>query len=330
MGAWLDVPARGSVTAGAFEGRPRMFLRRSAFLLPLLAIGCAGPGRAPPSPLALRLGTALEAADPGAGSLIIRMAAFEQRALREEAAMTFAAGGRRAGPPRLGASATGAAEAAGEVLMPAFTALGDYGDALAQLAGGEGIEPRSGPEGALLAEAAAAGLWDVQAASGTPLPEPARTAGLAGIAALSDLPDRIAATRGATVQAMVAEAAPHLAAVTGLLRAVIGVRPGQGVRGTLQARREGLDATHARFLAAVAADRRLGPGERYTMFRSLAELREEDPAQGSFAALVELLDRLEAAHAAIAAGAPDGEEKVAAFEAAVSRLGALAEAARRG
>ncbi|MCB4821442.1 hypothetical protein [Roseicella aerolata] len=307
-----------------------MFLRRSAFLLPLLAIGCTRPGREPPSPLALRLGTALEAADPGADALILRMAAFEQRALREGGAMAFAAGGRRAAPPRLGPPPIGLVEAAGQVLMPAFTALGDYGDALAQLAGGEGIAPRSGPEGALLAEAAAAGLRDVEAASGTAVPEPARAAGLAGIAALSGLPDRIAATRGATVPAMVAEAAPHLAAVTGLLRMVIGAQPGQGVRGALRARREGLDAMQSRFLAAVAADRRLGPGERYGIFRSLAELREDDPAQDSLAALAELLDRLETAHAALAAGAPEAGEKVAGFEAAVARLGVLAESARHG
>src|SRR4051812_5287784 len=109
-----------------------MPLRRSlVLLLPLLAIGCAGGGQKdPPSPLALRLGTALEAADPSADALILRMDAFERMAQREDAAIGFAAagrqaGGRQAGAPRLGPAAAGAAEAAGQVLMPAFIALGD-------------------------------------------------------------------------------------------------------------------------------------------------------------------------------------------------------------
>jgi hypothetical protein len=213
--------------------------------------------------------------------------------------------------------------------MPAFTALGDYAHTLAQLGEGDEADPRSGPAGAVLAQGAAAGLQSVRAASGTVVPEAVRAAGLAGIAALSDLPDRYGG-RGATVQAMVAEAAPHLSAVTALLRAVIGTEPGQGTRGAIRARREGLDALHARFLSAVAADRRLGPGERYTIFRSVAELREDDPAQGSFTALVEMLSRLEAAHAALAAGSADAAGKVAEFEAAVARLAALAQAERRG
>ncbi|TDH63665.1 hypothetical protein E2C06_04890 [Dankookia rubra] len=310
-----------------------MLLRRSlVLLLPLLAIGCAAGGarKDPSSPLALRLGNALEAADPNADSLILRMDSFERMAQREDAAIGFAAGGRQAGGPRLSPAASGAAEAAGQVLMPGLTALGDYAHGLAQLAGGEAIEPRSGPAGAMLSRAAAEGLQAVRRTSGTVPPEPVQAAGLAGIAALSDLPDRMATAGGVTVPAMVAEAAPHLTAVTALLRAVIGTEPGQGTRGALRARREGLDAVQARFLAAVAADRRLGPGERYTIFRSVAEQREDDPAQGSFSALVDLLGTLEAAHAALAAGAPDADQRIAAFEAAVARLGAMAEAARRG
>jgi hypothetical protein len=309
-----------------------MPLRRSlVLLLPLLAIGCAGGGQKdPPSPLALRLGTALETADPSADALILRMDAFERMAQREDAAIGFAAGGRQAGTARLAPAASGAAEAAGQVLMPGLTALGDYAHGLAQLAGGEPIEPRSGPSGPLLARAAAEGLQAVRQASGTALPEPVRSAGLAGIAALSDLPDRLAATPGATVPAMVAEAAPHVTAVTALLRTVIGAEPGQGTRGAIRARREALDAVQARFLTAVAADRRLGPGERYAIYRSVAEQRDEDPAQGSFTALIELFGTLEAAHAALAGNAPDAAEKIAAFEAAVARLSDLVEAARRG
>ncbi|MDO9708459.1 hypothetical protein [Paracraurococcus lichenis] len=308
-----------------------MSLRRAlVLLLPLAAIGCAGTAHPPPAPLAQRFGLALEAADPQADTLILRMDAFEHLAMREDAAIAFASGGRQAGPPRLLPAGSGAADAAGQVLMPALTALGDYAHGLAQLAGGGEIEPRGGPAGALLARDAEKGLQAVRATSGTAVPEAVRSVGLAGITALSDLPDRIAATPGATVQAMLQEAAPHVAAVTGLMRAVIGAQPGEGTRGALRARREGLDALHARFLASVAADHRLGPGERYAIFRSVAALREEDPAQGSFAALAAVLDGLEAAQAALVAGGPDAEEKVAAFEAAVARLGALAEASRRG
>ncbi|MBK1661885.1 hypothetical protein [Paracraurococcus ruber] len=304
-----------------------MPLRRLVLVLPLLAAACAGRDNPPPAPLALRLGTALEAADPAADAVILRMDGFERLARREDAAIAFAAGparGRAAAPP---AAPGAAAEAAGQVLMPAFTALGDYAHGLAQLAAGDPVSPRTGPAGAQLARAAEEGLGAVQAASGTVVPAPVRSAGLAGIAALSDLPDRMA---GAAVPAMLAEAAPHVAAVAGLLRTVIGAQPGQGTRGAIRARREGLDALHDRFLGAVAADRRLGPGERYAIWRSVAELREGDPAPGSFTALVEMLDRLEAAHAALLAGGPGAEPAVAGFEAAVARLAALAEAGRRG
>ena len=80
-----------------------MPLRRSlVLLLPLLAIGCAGAGpKDPPSPLALRLGTALEGADPSADALILRMDSFERMALREDAAIGFAVGGRQGGTPRM-------------------------------------------------------------------------------------------------------------------------------------------------------------------------------------------------------------------------------------
>ena len=45
----------------------------------------------------------------------------------------------------------------GRVLNPAFTALGDYGHVLAQVAEGDPILPRATPSGAQLAEAAEAG-----------------------------------------------------------------------------------------------------------------------------------------------------------------------------
>ena len=324
--ASLDAAAPAGVTARHPEGEPPMPLRRSLLLiLPLLAAACADRP-AQKDPLALRFGAALTAADTGADALILRMDGFERMAMREDAAIAFAAGGRGAAP-RLAPPGTGAAEAAGQVLAPGFAALGAYARALTEAAGGEadaGEESVAG--GAVLARAAAEGLTAVRTASGTVVADPVRTAGLAGIAALADLPAR----HDVRLPALVAEAAPHVAAVTALLRAVIGPEPGQGTRGAIRARREGLDAGHGRFLAAVAADRRLGPGERYTIYRSVAEQREGDPAQGSFTAMIDLLARLDAAQAALAAGAGDAAERVTAFEAAVARLGALAEATRRG
>jgi hypothetical protein len=158
-----------------------------------------------------------------------------------------------------------------------------------------------------------------------------RAAGLTGITALADLPEVLARRGGTPAPAsLVAEAEPHLAAVASMLRAVIGPEPGQGTRGALRARREGLDASQARFLDAVRNDRRLGPGERYSIFRGVAELRDSDPAQGSFAGMIDLLAAMEQAHAALGAEGPDAAAKVAAFEAAVSRLTALSEASRRG
>lgn len=305
--------------------------RALVLLLPLLVMGCAGRGeRAAPAPLALRFGAALEAADPSADALVTRVDEFERMVLREDAAIAFAEGGRKAGPARLHPPLAGAAEAAGRVLMPAFTALGDYGHGLAQLADGEPVEPRSGPSGARLARAAEDGLLAVRQASGTGVPEAVRRAGLEGIMALSDLSDGMAAAgRNASLDATIAEAAPHVTAVAALLRAVIGAETGQGTRGAIQARREGLDAQQTRFLGAVAADRRLGVAERYAIYRGVAAMRDDDPAQGSFGALVEVLASLEAAHAALAARGADAETKVAAFEAAVAQLGVMAEASRR-
>ncbi|MFZ4407201.1 MAG: hypothetical protein ACOYOH_07665 [Paracraurococcus sp.] len=307
-----------------------MPLRRSLLLiLPLLVAACADRP-AQKDPLTLRFGAALTAAETGADALILRMDGFERMAMREDAAIAFAAGGRGAAP-RLASPGTGAAEAAGQVLAPGFAALGAYARALTEAAGGEAeAGEESVAEGAVLARAAAEGLTAVHASSGAVVAEPVRAAGLAGIAALAELPARREARLPALVPALVTEAAPHVAAVTALLRAVIGPEPGQGTRGAIRARREALDAGHGRFLAAVAADRRLGPGERYTIYRSVAEQRDGDPAQGSFTAMIDLLARLDAAQAAVAAGAGDAADRVTAFEAAVARLGALVEASRRG
>jgi hypothetical protein len=313
-----------------------MLQRRTALItMPLLfAAGCAQTGNraGPAAPNTLRFAAALEGADAAVDDVIARMDGFERMAAREDAAIAFAAGNARGrGAPRFTPPPAGAAEAAGRVLNPAFTALGDYGHVLAQVAEGEPIEPRATPSGAQLAAAAEAGLRAVQAASGTPVPEPVRRAGLTGIATLADLPD-VLPRRGRSpgLAGLVAEAQPHLAAVAAMLRAVIGAEPGQGTRGAIRARREGLDAGQARFLEALRNDRRIGPGERYAIFRSVSELRDSDPAQGNFATLVALLAAMEEAHAALGSESAEAAGKVTLFEAQVARLGALTEGSRRG
>lgn len=309
--------------------------RRAVLLaLPFLALaGCAQPGlgEAPPAPAALRFAMALEGADQAVDDAVDRMDSFERMAERENAAIAYAAGGQRGAVARFTPPPAGAAEAAGRVLDPAFAALGDYGHVLAQVAAGEPIQPRPGLSGQQLASAAEAGLQAVRAASGTPVAEPVRNAGLAGIAALADLPQALARRgRPVSVAALFEEAQPHLAAVAAMLRAVIGPEPGQGTRGALRARREALDASQERFLEALRNDRRIGPGERYSIFRSISELRDTDPAQGTFAALINLLVTMEQAHAALGTGSPKAAARVTAFEAAVARLGALSEASGRG
>ena len=316
-----------------------MVRRRIVMLaLPILAVpvlsGCAGMGRERPEPpvtAALRFAAAVEAADPAVDAAVARMDGFERMAAREDSAIGFAVGGRATPPSRFTAAPAGAAEAAGRVLSPAFTALSDYAHLLDQVAEGERIQGKPGPTGQQLAMAVANGLNAVQAASGTPVIEPVRSAGLAGITALSDMPETM--TRGGarpTLAGMVAAGQPHLQAVVALLRAVIGPEIGQGTRGAIRARREALDAQQSRFLATLRSDGRIGAGERYSIFRSVAELRDNDPAQGTFAALLDLLEAIEAAHAALAVDGPDAEGKVAALEAAVARVSVTTEGSRRG
>ncbi len=308
---------------------------RRAILLALPALvlaGCAQPGlREPPAPAALRFGVALAGASEAVDDAVDRMDGFERMAARENAAIAYAAGGQRGGAPRFTPPPAGAAEATGRVLDPAFLALGDYGHVLAQAAAGEPLQPRPSPSGQQLARAAEAGLQAVHAASGILVAEPVRNRGLAGIAALADLPRALAQPgRTVAVSRLVEEAQPHLVAVATMLRAVIGPEPGQGIRGAIRARREALNASQERFLEALRSDRRIGPGERYSIFRSISELRDSDPAEDTFAALIDLLATMERAHAALGAGSSDAAAWVAAFEAALVRLGALSEASGRG
>lgn len=307
-------------------------IRRHIIMLPLLVLAaCAqGDGRwsrgGPPAPTALRFANALEEAETAVDASVAKMDGFERMAAREDAAIAFASGGqggRRGsrGTMRSGAMPASAAEAAGQVLDPAFTAVGDYGDVLSQVAAGERLSPESGASGAELSRAAAEGLDAVRRASGTAVSPAVRAAGLAGIAALADLTEDLGRRgRSVTVAAMVAEAQPHLAAVSALLRAVIGPEPTQGTRGAILARREGLNSGQARFLDAVRADARIGAGERYSIYRSVVEMRDNDPAEGQFAAVIALLEAMEEAHGALGAESADAAGKVSAFEAAVDRL----------
>ncbi len=308
--------------------QPRLML----LALPLLA-GCAQMGERPdpPAPASLRFAQMLDRADDAVDEAIGRMDSFERMAQREDSAIAFAVGGRQAPAGHFTAPPAGASEAAGRVLAPAFTALGDYAHVLAAAAGGQRVRDETAGNGQALAQATAKGLDAVQAASGTPVLEPVRTAGVAGVAALADLPAVLAQRREApSLAALVQEGQPHVAAVIAMLHAVIGPEPGLGTRGAIRARREGLDAQQARFLAALRTDGRIGAGERYSIFRSLAEGRDNDPAQGNLEAINELLTAIEQAHAALAADRADAEAKVAALELAVARLSALTEGAQRG
>lgn len=293
--------------------------RRLAILGLLLALGACGTldrraaerASAPPA----RFAATLLAADPMVDAAIARMAGFEQRAAREEQAVAFALG--RPPPPPTG---TGAAAAAGAVLGPAFTALGDYAEVLGQAAMGEPPDPRPGPDPEELAAMVAEALPATRAALAPAL----RQAGLDGIAALARLAEQAEGRRGLAPDALAAEAEPHLAAVTALLRGVVGAAPGEGTRAAIAIERRRLDAAHAQLMAAIRVDRALGPAARYALFHQFAALRDGDPLPGTLGAIDGLLARLAEAHAAIVAGGPEAAARVGAFEAALADLGALA------
>ena len=107
------------------------------------------------------------------------------------------------------------------------------------------------------------------------------------------------------------------------LRAAVGAGPGQGARGAIAARQSALDASQARLLAAVRSDSRIGPTARYSVFRSVTELRDDDPDEGAFDALLALIRAMEQAHAALGAGGTDADAKVVGLRvrrAAAARL----------
>jgi hypothetical protein len=296
-------------------------MMRRAFVLPLLlmtAAGCATPpwradrSASPPA----RFAAALETSDPAVDAGIVRIDAFERRALREERAVGFALGGA---PPSTVAPGPGAAEAAGDVIGPAFTALGDYAHVLLQAALRERLEPRpsAGPEA--LAQATARALPATRAS----LPPSVREAGLAGIAALASLAEQPAPRGRVAPAALARQADPHVVAVNTMLRGVIGATTEEATRGAIAAQRAALGASHGRMLAAARGDRSLGPAGRYALFHQLAALRDDDPAPGTLGAIVTLLDAMVAAHAAIAADGADAADKVATFESALGDLAAL-------
>ncbi len=310
--------------------------RRYALLtLPLLlAAGCAqmtqepGRDRASQSPAA-RFAGSVESSDHAMETAIGRMEAFERLASREDSAIGYAVGTNTA--PQLLPAGGGVAETAGRLLAPAFTALGDYGHILAQAAAMRPIQAKQSPSGADLAAAAGKALDELAASARVTVAPAVRTAGLAAIASLADLPEQLTKNAGSrpSLATVVSQADPQVKALVVMLQAVIGGTTETGVRAVIRSRRMALDTTQARFLAAVRADRTAGPADRYAIFRTVAELREGDPAQGTLAQVHSLLGSLGQAHDALDEGAADADAKVAGFEASVDRLTALGEQTRR-
>jgi hypothetical protein len=329
---------------------PSTTTQRRTFLLaltPLLLVGagCAGErrGRHEAEGTVRRFAAALDGAEDAVDGLISRMDAFERQAEAEEEAIAFATGrgadvgrGRGRGAPgelpsRFTPAPAGAADAAGRVLDIAFAALEDYSEVLAQAASGRRVVDAEGLNGEQLARAADAALEALRRSGGGSVGDAERRAGLQGIAALADLPQAVARRgRRPTESAVVAEAQPHVAATAALLRAAIGAGPGQGARGAIATRQARLDASQGRLLSAVRGDRSVGPTARYNLFRSIADARDDDPDEGAFDALLELVAAMEQAHAALGTGGRDADAKVAAFELAVLRLRSYNEASRRG
>lgn len=301
--------------------------RLTALALPLLLLsGCAGMGRSRPVelPAGERFAMRMEQADEGAAAAILRMAEFERVVRREKAAVAYAIGARMTAAP---SEPLGAAEAAGQVFAPAFTALADYGHVLTHVSARRPIQGAVLPGGADLARATEAGLAAVQGSARVTVTPAVRSAGLAGVQALADLAGSIARRGGGLpdLRAVTAEAEPHLAAVVALLQEVLGSNQDQAVRGAIRASRQTLTVAHGRLLAAGS---HLGPVARYELFRDLAALRDTDPAPGTLRALYEVLERMRLAHAALAAdpSGADADAKVSAFEAAVAHLGSFTEA----
>ncbi len=310
--------------------------RRYALLsLPLLlAAGCAQMEREPSRERASqspagRFAGSVEASDHAMETAIGRMSAFERLAAREDSAIGYAVGSNTT--PQLLPGSGGVAEITGRVLAPAFTALGDYGHILAQAAAGQAIQAKPSPPGTELAAAAGKALDELASTARVSVAPAVRTAGLAAIASLADLPEQLTKNHGSrpSLAQVVSQAEPQVKALVALLQGVIGGNTESGARAVLRGRRLALDAAHGRFLAAVRADRTAGPADRYAIFRTVAELREGDPAQGTLAQVHSLLGSLSQAHDALDEGAADADAKVAGFEAAVDRLTALGEQSRR-
>lgn len=300
--------------------------RLTAIALPLLlATGCAStaPVRRADLPAGQRFAGQMETADTNATAAIRRVADFEQVVVREEAAVAYATGGRRPAD-RPGPSA---ADAAGMVFAPAFAAIGDYGHVMGHVASGLPITAKPGPSGAELARLTEAGLAAVQTAAGVTVTPEVRSAGLAGIIALADLAETISKRGGPEpgLRTLAAEAEPHLAAVVELLKQVLGAETGQAVRGAVRSSRNALEASHNRLLTAARATNR-DPVARYSLYRSIVALRDNDPVQGTIGAVVTVLNRLHTAHVALAADptSSDTAGKVVAFENAVNALGEIA------
>jgi hypothetical protein len=294
----------------------------------LLAAGCSQTGT-PAHPTAFRFAGALEQADQSVEAAIGRMDAFERVGARESEAVAFAAIEHGRAPRVRARNGAGAVEATGRLLAPVFTALSDYGHVLGQASAGQAIAAKPSPTGAELAADAERALAQIATLTRAPVAAPVRTAGLAGIVALADLPEVLTANRG-NVAGAVAQAQPHVLAVVSLLRAALGSSAEEGARRQIREIRLELRRDHDRLLAKVRADRVAGPAERYLAYRLINEVRETDPALGTMSSVYALLQRLEEAHTALAAAleGPDTTAKVAAFETAGAALANLLTTSR--
>jgi hypothetical protein len=290
-------------------------MRRIALLLLLLAapIGCAPafpPGLDATSVQAARAYAArLDQADEAAGAALARLDAAERHMAEEAAAIGFAT--RRATRGR--ADEAGRVEAASRVLGAGFDALDLEAGHLAALAAGAAPSLPPGVEAAALEREAAAGLAALDPASA-----PARETLLAALRTLAAPPPA-----GADLRTVALQRQPEVETVAATMRAVLGENEAAGLRGALAARLREASSRRAALMEAARRDGSLGVMGRYELYWQTQEAERalaagEDPA---LAALHEVLERLPAAHAAVAEADPAAAaERLRAFGEAVERL----------
>ncbi|MCK8783545.1 hypothetical protein M0638_04010 [Roseomonas sp. NAR14] len=284
----------------------------------LLLAGCAMPGgRAAESDVA-RYAEAMQEAESAIDATLGRLAGFERRADHEAEAIAFSAGPasrRRGAGPASAAPRGGAAEATRQLFEVSFEALAAYTQNLAALGREPGAEPVPVDAAALGARAAAA-LAAYETASGRAIPEPVRGAGLAAIPAVAAAPAGNVGPR-----ALAAERDGQIQAVVALLKAVVGEQTGQGLRGTIRARRDQVAADRTALLESIRNDPRASRMDRYRAYEMVAQARSEDPEQGALREVAAVLDRIAQADDGLARGdAGQVAANTAALQQAVERL----------